>query len=98
MLSFFVYILKCSDNSYYTGHTDDIEKRISEHRLGKIKSYTQDRLPIEVVFIQEFGTRAEALEAERKLKSWSRFKKEIVINQGWEAMAGFKSKLKEKTK
>ena len=53
MLPFYVYILKCSDGSYYTGHTDDIDKRISEHKLGIIKCYTSTRLPVKVVFIQQ---------------------------------------------
>ena len=44
IVGFYVYILKCSDGSYYTGHTDDIEKRLSEHVMGKVKCYTQKRL------------------------------------------------------
>ena len=73
---FFIYILKCSDRSYYIGHTDNIEKRISDHNDGKIKSYTSSRLPIECVFIQTFATREEAIIAEHKIKKWSRLKKE----------------------
>ena len=76
MLSFYVYILKCSDGSYYIGHTENIEQRISEHKLGKYSGYTSSRLPVKVVFMQEFGTRYEALCAERKMKKWTRLKKE----------------------
>jgi predicted GIY-YIG superfamily endonuclease len=84
MLSFHVYILKCNDGSYYTGHTDDIEKRISEHHLGSIDTcYTKGRLPIEVVFTEAFGTRAEALDMERRIKGWSRKKKEALIKGDW---------------
>jgi putative endonuclease len=68
MENFFVYILQCSDRSYYVGHTDDIEKRISEHRLKTHNCYTSTRLPVELVFCQQFFSRAEALEAERKIK------------------------------
>ncbi len=68
MNTFYVYILKCNDNSYYIGHTDNIEKRISEHHLNEYKCYTSKRLPIDVVFIQSFGTRHEALNAERQIK------------------------------
>lgn len=82
--NFYVYILKCNDGSYYTGHTDDIDKRISEHRFGLIANcYTKNRRPIEVVFIQLFSTRDEAFCAERQIKGWSRKKKEALIRQDW---------------
>ncbi|MDP3888916.1 MAG: GIY-YIG nuclease family protein [bacterium] len=89
MKSFHVYILKCNDDSYYIGHTDDIERRVSEHEQGLISGYTSTRLPVKVVFVEEFGTRAEAIDAERKLKGWSRKKKETLIKYGWQAMKGF---------
>ena len=57
MKKFYLYILKCRDNSYYVGHTDNIEKRISEHHQGKIECYTKQRLPIKVVHVQDFVTR-----------------------------------------
>ena len=83
MNDFFVYILKCSDNSYYVGHTDNIEKRISEHQCNEYTCYTSKRLPIEVVFVQPFATRDEAFIVERQLKKWSRQKKEALINDNW---------------
>lgn len=92
MLDFYVYILRCSDGTYYTGHTDDLEKRIAEHENGSYVSYTSERLPIELMFVQPCASRAEALEAERKLKKWSREKKEVLINNGWEAMSSFKKR------
>jgi len=55
---FCLYILKCNDGSYYTGHTDEIEKCITEHMLGSTPSYTSTRLPIELVFMQDFNSRA----------------------------------------
>jgi tRNA/rRNA methyltransferase len=76
---FHVYILKCNDNSYYVGHTDNIENRISEHRSAKYRGYTSKRLPVDVVFVQSFGTRDEAFNAERQIKKWSRTKKEALI-------------------
>jgi predicted GIY-YIG superfamily endonuclease len=76
---FFVYILQCSDNSYYTGHTDNLEKRIGEHKLGKFDCDTNSRRPVEVVFVQPCASRYEALSAERKIKNWSRKKKEALI-------------------
>lgn len=83
MLSFYVYILKCSDQSYYTGHTDDLEKRLSEHVFGLVPCYTFDKRPITLVFVQEFVTRDEAFNAERKIKGWSRTKKEALILGNW---------------
>ncbi len=83
MLPFYVYILKCFDGFYYVGHTDDIEKQISMHNEGKVSNFTQKRLPVEVVFVQEFATRAEAIEMERRVKGWSRKKKEALIEKDW---------------
>jgi putative endonuclease len=83
---FFVYILRCSDGSYYTGHTDDIEKRISEHKHGIFPCYTKKRLPIEVVHVETFGTRVDALSAERRIKGWKRVKKDALIRKDWERL------------
>ena len=84
MSYFYVYILKCSDGSYYTGHTDNIEARISQHKQGLIKRcYTSTRLPVEVVFVQEFGSRDDAFVAERKIKGWSRKKKMALTKKDW---------------
>ena len=60
-LKFFVYILKCKDGSYYVGHTDDIDYRISEHQAGKGSPYTSKRLPVQVEYVAKFGSRDEAL-------------------------------------
>ena len=84
---FFVYILRCSDGSYYVGHTDDIEKRISMHRSGVGSSYTSSRLPMEPVFVQQFASRDQAIEMERKIKGWTRSKKEALINGDWDRIA-----------
>jgi predicted GIY-YIG superfamily endonuclease len=81
MNDFYVYMLKCNDNSYYIGHTDNIEKRIIEHQLNVYPCYTSKRLPVEVVFVQLFGTRDEALNAERQIKKWNRQKKEALIEK-----------------
>ena len=63
-MSFWVYILRCSDGSYYTGHTDDLERRIAMHQQGEIAGYTSTRRPVELVFSQACPTREEALAAE----------------------------------
>ncbi len=78
---FFTYMLRCSDRSYYVGHTDELDKRIAQHgsRLGS--GYTATRLPITLVWFEEFPTREEAKAAEVQLKHWSRRKKEALIER-----------------
>ncbi|MBS1988254.1 GIY-YIG nuclease family protein [Candidatus Dependentiae bacterium] len=82
-MDFFVYMLECSDGSFYVGHTDDLEKRLSEHNSGKIDGYTATRLPVALVYHQPFPTRDEAFTAERKIKGWSREKKKALIKGQW---------------
>ena len=77
MEDFYVYILKCRDGSYYTGHTDNLEKRMSEHQEGLVPCYTSTRRPVYLVYADTYASRAEAVEAERRIKPWSRKKKEV---------------------
>ena len=69
-VSFHVYILHCSDGSYYTGHTDNLEVRIAAHEAGEVPGYTATRMPVALVFTEEFPSRVEALERERQVKGW----------------------------
>ena len=85
---FHVYILLCSDGSYYTGHTENLEKRLSEHEQGFYEGYTASRLPVRLVYVESIGSRDEAIEAERKIKGWSRKKKELLITHGWQGIKG----------
>ena len=64
-MSFWVYILRCANNSYYTGHTDNLEQRIGEHQNVLCGGYTASRLPVELVFSQACSIREEALAAEQ---------------------------------
>ncbi len=82
-MSFWVYILHCADSSYYTGHTDNLEKRIGEHQHGLCGGYTAARLPVELLFSRECSTREEALAAEQQIKGWSRKKKEAMMRGDW---------------
>jgi len=82
-MSFWIYILRCADSSYYTGHTDNLEKRIGEHLNGLCGGYTSNRLPVKLVFSQECATRIEALAAEQQIKGWSRKKKEAMMRGDW---------------
>ena len=83
-MPFWVYILRCADGSYYTGHTDNLERRIGEHHSGSISGcYTVKRRPLELVFSQDLSSREDALVAERQIKGWSRKKKEAMIRGDW---------------
>jgi len=87
-MSFWVYILKCSDGSYYTGHTDNLEMRMAQHRGRAFQScYTATRLPVDLVFSQEFPSREEALASERQIKGWSRKKKEAMMHGDWKEVS-----------
>ncbi len=85
-MPFYVYILRCSDGSYYTGHTEDLETRITEHQAGAFPGYTQKRLPVDLVFSDEFPSREDALDREKQIKGWSRAKKEALIAGDWEKL------------
>ncbi len=80
MKSGFVYILECSDGSFYTGSTANLESRVIQHQLGEGCSYTQKRLPVKLVFVQEFDSLEDAYYAERRIHGWSRKKKLAIIN------------------
>ncbi|HMI06079.1 MAG TPA: GIY-YIG nuclease family protein [Flavobacterium sp.] len=80
MKFYYVYILKCKDNSLYTGITNDLERRINEHNDGKLrKAYTFSRRPVQLKFYQEFTEPNQAIYFEKKLKNWSKLKKEALI-------------------
>jgi predicted GIY-YIG superfamily endonuclease len=89
MNSFYVYILKCNDGSYYTGHTNDLEKRFAEHQNKSLLCYTSSRLPVRLVFIQEFSSRKEAFFLERQIKGWSRNKKEALISNNFDLLVRY---------
>jgi putative endonuclease len=85
---FWVYILKCADNSYYTGHTDNLENRMAQHHDKAIVGcYTATRQPVQLIFSELFTTRHEALASERQIKGWSRKKKEALMRGDWKAVS-----------
>ena len=85
-MSFYLYILRCSDNSYYTGHTDDLEERLEKHQRGEHSGYTSARRPVELAFSHLFPSRDEAFRAEQQVKGWSRRKKEALIMGDWDSL------------
>ena len=81
MKKYYVYILKCSDDSYYTGFTSNLNLRIEAHHSDADKdAYPFQRRPLQLVFQTEFTMAAFALEAKKQIKKWSRTKKEALIN------------------
>jgi len=83
---FYAYILRCSDGSYYVGHTDNLEKRIAEHQQGGKCQYTSRRRPVSLAWSQEFPTREEAKAAENQIKKWSRVKKEALLKRDFDQL------------
>ena len=75
----YTYILKCKDDSLYTGWTNDLKKRITSHNAGKGAKYTIARRPVELVYYEEFQTREEAMKREYAIKQLSRKEKEALI-------------------
>ncbi len=75
----FTYLLRCNDGSLYCGWTNDIEKRLRNHKLGKAAKYTKARLPVELVYFEEYETKAEAMKRECAIKKLSRSKKLELI-------------------
>ncbi len=82
---YFVYILKCSDNSCYTGVTNDLERRLYEHEHSKDQdSYTFDKRPLILVFYEAFQDINQVIAFEKKVKGWTRKKKEALIEKNWD--------------
>jgi len=84
---FWVYILRCADGSYNTGHTDDIERRMGQYQSGECDGYVAARRPVKLAWSQECTTREEALTAEMRIKGWSRKKKEAMMQGDWEEVS-----------
>jgi putative endonuclease len=76
---YFVYIVQCTDGFYYTGVTNDLERRVNEHNSGLIQGFTLKRLPVRLVYQQGFQFINDAIRAEKQIKGWSREKKEALI-------------------
>lgn len=94
-MQIFVYMLKCRDGSYYVGTArGDLERRVQEHNSSRFGGYTSTRLPVELVWAQEFEDPIEAVAQERRLKGWRRAKKEALIAGDFEALKRLSSRRK----
>ncbi len=82
--NYYVYIVRCSDDSYYTGITNDLERRLFEHNSGYVKNcYTFKRRPVELKYYCHFFDVNQAIVWEKQLKGWSRKKKEALFKEDW---------------
>ena len=82
----YTYILECSDGSFYTGSTQNIEQRLFQHQNGEGANHTKKRLPVKLVFVEEFDRIDEAFQREKQVQGWSRKKKLALIEGDWERL------------
>lgn len=82
----YLYILKCSNGNYYTGSTKNLELRIQQHQAEEGANYTKKYLPVELVYFEEFQRIDDAFNKEKQIQSWSRKKKEALINGEFEKL------------
>lgn len=77
----YVYVLECADDSFYTGYTTDVERRVAEHDAGEGAKYTRGRAPVALVYTESFGSRSAAMRREHEIKTFSRAHKERLIGE-----------------
>ena len=82
----YTYILECCDGSYYTGSTWNIEKRLAQHQRGDGAHYTAKRIPVKLVFVQEFQRIDQAFAREKQVQGWSHAKKKALIEGQYEKL------------
>ena len=85
----YMYILKCKDNTYYIGSTDNLTLRIEEHNNGEGAAYTKDRLPVQLVYYEECRNVKDAYLREQQIKGWGRKKKEALMKGDIESLKKF---------
>jgi putative endonuclease len=88
-----MYILECSDSSYYVGLTKDLKYRLSEHQEGKGAKYTSRRSPIKLVYSEEYERVSDAYTREKQVQNWSRAKREALINGDQEMLPKLAKKI-----
>ncbi|MEX2286343.1 MAG: GIY-YIG nuclease family protein [Planctomycetaceae bacterium] len=80
MSTYFVYIIRCSDGSYYVGHSTDVTERVAAHNSGRGAVWTSSRTPVVLVYEEPFPTEAAAVARERQLKRWTQAKKQALVD------------------
>lgn len=79
-MAYYVYILRCSDGTYYTGYARDVDRRLQEHNKGRAAKYTSGRRPVELVYYESCEDKSLAAKREYEIKQWSRAKKQALID------------------
>lgn len=87
-----MYILKCADDSYYVGSTKNLDLRFAQHQSGKGARYTSRRLPVELVYGEEYDRVADAYYREKQVQNWGRAKREALINGNVELLPALAKK------
>ncbi|OGI20499.1 MAG: hypothetical protein A3B68_03175 [Candidatus Melainabacteria bacterium RIFCSPHIGHO2_02_FULL_34_12] len=90
-----MYILKCSDGSYYTGSTNNLESRFEQHKQGKGANHTKSRLPVKLIYFEEYSRIDEAFYREKQIQGWSRKKKEALIRGDYKRLVELSRKKKQ---
>ena len=88
----YVYILLCSDGSLYTGSTTNLENRLILHHKGKAANHTRKRLPVQLKYVEEFGSISQAFQREKQIQKWSRKKKNALIQSEFNQLKVFSKK------
>ncbi len=91
-----MYILECADGSYYVGSTKNLERRVTEHMSGLGSRYTSGRLPVKLVYGEEYDRISDAYQREKQVQNWSRAKREALISGNYEMLPPLAKKKFEK--
>ena len=89
----FVYMLRCADGSFYVGSTRNLEARMDQHNSGKGSQYTSNRMPVELVFIEEYDNVGDAYTREKQLQGWGRAKRQKLIELNYEDLPALAKKI-----
>jgi putative endonuclease len=93
-----MYILQCSDSSYYVGSTKNLELRFSQHQSGQGSRYTSGRLPVQLVYCEEYDRVSDAFYREKQVQGWTRRKREALINGSPELLPSLAKKIFDKSR
>lgn len=96
MANYYIYVIRCSDNSLYTGYTNDVERRFRLHEQGKGAKYTRGRAPLILEYVESFPTKSEALKAEYAFKKLTKRQKERFLQERKQIQCGNKKVMNER--
>lgn len=86
-MPFWTYMLHCHGGHFYTGQTDDLDRRMAQHQSGALPGFSRDHLPVELVWSEYFQSRDEAKAMEKRIKGWGRAKKLALIRNDWDEIS-----------